>query len=161
MNKALIFKVTGKPNAQDIIKYTDMQNIWFRFQNPKHDIKGEYTQSFGMIYDTVEEAIKNCESDNLTENEAILSGKSCMPSFHEIMTWSQYYSKDDVLLVFKGYDTRETGHDGEYVAEYEKTIAVYSINDVIEFYKNNMEDENGNFNYYEWRDIINDKHIAS
>lgn len=157
MKKELIFEVTGKANAKDIVKYTDMENVWFRFQNPCNAIKGEYTQSWGMIYDSAEEAIENCEDDNLTEDEAVLSGKSCMPSLHEIMNWSQYYNNSDVLLIFKGYDTRETGHDGEYVAEYDELVAVWSMEDVIKFYTDNMEDKNGNFDYYEWRDQIEKK----
>ena len=147
-----VFEVTGRPNAEEIIKYTEMENIFFRFQNPCYAIEGEYTQSWGMIYSTAEEAIENCEDDGLTEDEAVLSGKSCMPTFHEIIHWGSQFNDDDVLLIFKGYDTYETGHDGEYVADYDETVAVWSVKDVFDFYNNNMCDENGKFDYYEWKE---------
>lgn len=124
-----MFKVNGQPTQELIEKFNNDDNIFYRFQNPKFDLD-ENSESWGMIYGTREEAIENAENDGLTEDEAVLPGKSCMPTFEEILNWSPYFNNDDVLLVFEGRDTRVTGHDGEYVAYYWGEVATWSMEDV-------------------------------
>lgn len=131
-----MFKVNGTPTQDLINKFDNDSNIFYRFQNPEYEIVGEYMESWGMIFSSKEEALEEAEDYGYTEENAVLPGKSCMPQFDQIIEWINYYSKDDVLLVFEGADTYETGHDDEYVAEYEQEIAVWSVKDVKDYLYN-------------------------
>lgn len=111
-----------------------------RFQDPDYDIEGEYKQSWGMIYSSAEEARKCAEEEGMSEEEAVLPGKSCMNTFKGIMHFSERFCEDDVLLVFEGEDTYVSGHDEEYVAEYLAPVAVFSMKDALYFYENTYED---------------------
>lgn len=80
-----MYKVNGQPTAEKIQKYNEDKNIWFRFQNPEYEITGEYTQSWGMIYSSAEEAMQAAEDEEWDNpEEAVLPGKSCMPEFEQI-----------------------------------------------------------------------------
>ena len=127
-----MFKVTEKITLEKIKKFDSDRNIFYRFQNPAYEIYGEYTQSWGMIFSSAEEAMECAEEWGMTEEEAVLPGKSCMDTFEHIMSFSDQFSDNDVLLVFVGEDTYAEGHDGEYVAEYIESVAVYSMEDVLE-----------------------------
>lgn len=139
-----MFKVNGKPSLEKIEKFDNDDNVFYRFQNPTYAIEGDYTNSWGMIYGTKEEAIEawmedmECDYDE-AEEEAILPGKSCMTTFESIVSFSDRFSQSDVLLIFHGYDTRANGHDDEYVADYDYEIEVWSMEDVIDFYNANIE----------------------
>jgi len=130
-----MFNVDSKLTAELIEKYDSDRNIFYRFQNPDYDIEGEYAQSWGMIFSSAEEARECAEEWGMDADDAVLPGKSCMDTFEGIMRFVCQFSDNDVLLVFRGYDTRETGHDGEFVAEYEEQIAVFSMEDVVGFYE--------------------------
>jgi hypothetical protein len=138
-SKNLQYKVNGAPTKEDIEKFDNDEHIFYRFQNPYIRLTSR-SKSWGMIYDSEREARKAYKDDDLNPDDAILNGKSCMPTFEEIISYSQYYSNDDVLLVFNGTDTFETGHDGEYVATYEGKVAVWSMVDVNE-YANKLYEE--------------------
>ena len=132
-SKNIVYKVNGKPNFKNINKFDDDEEIFYRWQNP-YNKNTSRSCSWGMIYESKREAIKAADGD---EEYAILPGKSCMPTFKEILNWMGCFGEKDVLLIFKGYDTRCTGHDGEYVATYCKKVAVWSYEDVLNFVNEN------------------------
>lgn len=135
-----MFKVDGKLTKEMVEKFDNDSNIFYRFQNPDYEIEGEYTESWGMIFSSAEEARECAEEWGLEEDEAVLPGKSCMDTFKGIMQFACQFSDNDVLLVFRGTDTYATGHDGEFVAEYEEPVAVFSMEDAVAFdNENEME----------------------
>lgn len=132
-----MYEAKNKLTKKIVEKFDEDKNIFYRFQNPNFEITGEYKQSWGMIFSSAEEAREAAEDWGLTEEEAILPGKSCMDTFEGIMNFIDQFTEKDVLLVFEGTDTYVEGHDGEFVAEFEKEIAVFSMQDVVKFYKKN------------------------
>lgn len=134
------YKVNGAPTKEKVEKYNDDEHIFFRFQNPEFEIDEEHSESWGMIFSTREEALEGAEEWGMTEEEAILPGKSCMPTLEGIWNWSSEFGKDDVVLVFEGADTRATGHDGEYVADFYEAVEVWSYEDVMKY----LEEEGQN-----------------
>lgn len=128
-SKNIIYKVTGKPTPEQIEKFDNDEHIFYRFQNPHRKLTSR-SKSWGMIYSSAKEAE--------TDGYEVLPGKSCTDTFNSLLNWLQYYDKDYVLLIFKGYDTRVTGDDGEYVAEYNNKIAVWDYNEAIEYAQNNI-----------------------
>lgn len=140
MVEKMVFEVNSKLTKELIEKYDDDRGIFYRFQNPAYAIEGEYTQSWGMIFSSPEEAIADAEWEGWENPEdAVLPGKSCWDTFQHLMRTDTIFqfSDSDVLLVFEGCDTGAEGHDGEYVAEYIAPVAVFSMQDVIEFYNTN------------------------
>lgn len=120
-----------------IKKWNEDDHVFYRFQMRGYAIGNE---SWGMIYNSREEAIEAWMDENdcdyeTAESEAILPGKSCMPTLEEIWEWVCSFSDNDYLLVFRGLDTGVSGHDGEYVAEFEEEIARFPISQVFEFVK--------------------------
>ena len=120
--------------VKEIEKFDNDKNVFYRFQNPNFEV-GE--ESWGMIYNTREEAIEACMEENEcsyeeAEDYAILPGKSCMPTFEGILNFASSFDDDYVLLIVAGEDTRYTGHDDEYVARYDSTITTLSMDEVVE-----------------------------
>lgn len=138
-----MFKVNTTPNMELIEKWDNDSGVFYRFQNPEYEIKGEYTQSWGMIFSSAEEARECAEEWGMDEDEAVLPGKSCWDTLKNLMAGDLVcqFSDTDVVLVFKGVDTGAEGHDGEYVAEYIAPIAVLSIQDVLEYCKKELWQE--------------------
>lgn len=135
-----VFEANSKLKMEEIRKFDENRGIFYRFQNPRYAIEGEYTQSWGMIFSSAEEARESAEEWGLEEDEAVLPGKSCFKYFAEASKYWDQFSDSDVLLVFEGTDTGVEGHDGEWVAEYEAPVAVYSMEDVVNFYEKNEEE---------------------
>ena len=120
--------------VKQIEKFDNDENVFYRFQNPDFEVG---TESWGMIYNTREEAIEACMEENdcsyeEAEEYAILPGKSCMPTFESILDFARWYDDDYVLLIFRGVDTRYTGHNEEYVARYDETIVELTMSEVME-----------------------------
>lgn len=132
-----MFKVDSKLSKELVEKFDEGRGIFYRFQNPNYEIEGEYAQSWGMIFSSAEEARECAEEWGMDEDEAVLPGKSCEYTFKDIMNWVCQFGANDVLLVFEGFDTGVYGHDGEWVAEYEAPVAVFSMQDALKFYKEN------------------------
>lgn len=133
-----MYKVNGTPNREDIEKFDNDRHMFYRFQNPAYTIEGEYTQSWGMIFGSAEEARECAEEWGLEEDEAVLPGKSCMTTFEEILSFTEQFGKNDVLMIFSGNDTYATGHDGEYVADFDEAVAIWSMEDVIKYAQENI-----------------------
>lgn len=55
-----------------------------------------------------------------------------MPTFEGILNFARWFDDDYVLLIFRGQDTRCTGHNEEYVARYDETIAELTMEEVEE-----------------------------
>lgn len=128
-----MYTVTDKPTEKIVEKFNKDNHIFFRFQNPNWELN-QNSKSWGMIYSSEEEAIECCEDDGLTEDEAVLPGKSCMNTLEGIWEWADRFNFDtDIVLVFEGDDTGVNGHDDEYVAEFIKPIAVWSIKDCYNY----------------------------
>lgn len=132
-----MFKVNSKLAKELVEKFDEDRGIFYRFQNPKYAIEGEYTQSWGMIFSSAEEARECAEEWGMDEDEAVLPGKSCEYTFKGVMNYACQFGADDVLLVFEGIDTGVNGHDGEWVAEYVAPVAVFSMQDALEFFEKN------------------------
>lgn len=134
----VFYKVDSKPTKELIEKFDNDNNTFYRFQEPERKLTSR-SKSWGMIYSSAKEAIRYCEEYGWTKEEAVLPGKSCMPTFKEIISgkWITQFNNEFVLLVFEGEDTGVTGHDGEYVAKYNKKVAVWNYEDVVEYAKEN------------------------
>lgn len=135
-----MFEVNSKLTKELVEKFDEDRGIFYRFQNPNFEIEGEYTQSWGMIFSSAEEAKECAEEWGYDEEDAVLPGKSCMDTFEGIIGFIDEFSYEDVLLVFEGEDTYVEGHDGEYVAEYLKPVAVFSMDDVVKFYEKSLKE---------------------
>lgn len=129
-----MFEVNGKITEELIEKFDEDSDIFYRFQNPKYEIEGEYRQSWGMIFSSEKQARECAEEWGMSEEDAVLPGKSCMDTFEGVMRFFDEFAPTDVLLIFKGKDTYVSGHDGEYVAEYLEPIMVFSREDALEYY---------------------------
>lgn len=129
-----MFKVNSILTPELVEKFDQDRGIFYRFQNPNYEIEGEYMQSWGMIFSSAKEARECAEEWGMSEDEAVLPGKSCGFTFKEVMRWSEQFGDDDVLLAFEGVDTGVSGHDGEWVAEYIAPVAVFSKQDALEYY---------------------------
>jgi len=131
-----MYKVAGKPTEEMVEKFNEDNHIFFRFQNPNRELDQD-SKSWGMIYSSEEEARENCEDDGLSEDEAVLPGKSCMDTLEGVWNWADQFDDSYVILVFEGTDTGVSGHDDEYVAEFIKPVAVWSIEDCYNYiYRN-------------------------
>lgn len=137
MEKKIIYPVNSKMTLELMEKFDEDRNIFYRWQNPTYEIAGEFTQSWGMIFSSEQEARECAEEWGYTEDEMILPGKSCMDTLEHIVSFAAEFSDTDVLLVFRGADTWVTGHDGEYVARFDEPIAVFSMADILDFCKQN------------------------
>lgn len=119
-----MYKAKTVPTLELINKYEE-EGYFFRFQNPQHRLTSR-SKSWGMVYGSAREAIR--------DGSVVLSGKSCVTKAKALMEWSCYYDNNYVVLVFKGYDTYETGHDGEDVATYSRMVDVFSYDDFLSLY---------------------------
>lgn len=134
-SKNLIYKVNGAPRKELIEKYNNDPNIFFRFQEPHQKLTSR-SCSWGMVFQSKAEAIRDCGEWGMSPEEAILPGKSCTDTLEGLQNWVCEFDNDYVVLVFEGTDTGVNGHDGEYVATYHKKIAVWSIEDVKKYLEN-------------------------
>lgn len=138
MAKKIYYEPNAKLTEKLIEKLDNDPNIFWRFQGADWEISGEHEESWGMIYSSREEAIQDW-MDNMecsyeeAEAEAILPGKSCMPTFKETISFYSRFDSDFVLMAFEGSDTGATGHDGEYVATFYEPVAIFSYDDAIKY----------------------------
>ena len=116
-----IYEVNNKPTLGKIEKYNEDRYIFFRYQ--MKDWEMGY-QSWGMIYSTAEEAIENCEDDGLTEDEAVLDGKSACNTAQELFGFSGMFDKDFRVLVVSGKSIGP-GHDGEEVVDVDEILEIW------------------------------------
>ena len=135
-----VWNVTEHLTKDKIEKWDEDDGIFYRWQNPDYAIEGEFTESWGMVFSSKEEALKDSLDYGIEPEDAILPGKSCMPTLEEIYSYITEFADSAVLLVFNGVDTYAEGHDGEYVAEYVSSVAVLDQQEVINFFKENYED---------------------
>jgi hypothetical protein len=127
-----MYKVNGKPTKELVEKFNSDNHIFFRFQNPEWQLN-EDSKSWGMIYGNEEEALEAAEEDGLTEDEAVLPGKSCMDTLQGVWNWADQFDDSNVILVFEGDDTGVNGHDDEYVAKFIKPVTVWNIEDCYNY----------------------------
>lgn len=138
MAKKIYYEPNAKLTEELIEKLDNDPNIFWRFQGADWEISGEHEESWGMIYSSREEAIQDW-MDNMecsyeeAEAEAILPGKSCMPTFKETISFYSRFDSDFVLMAFEGSDTGATGHDDEYVATFYEPVAIFSYDDAIKY----------------------------
>lgn len=135
-SKNLIYKINEVPTKELVEKYDSDRDIFFRFQNPEWELTRD-SKSWGMIFSSEEEAIRDAEEWGYTEEEAVLPGKSCMNTLENVWRYADQFNDDYVMLVFEGEDTGINGHDDEFVAEFIKPIAVWSIEDCYNYLYNN------------------------
>lgn len=131
-SKNIIYKVTEIPTIEKIKEYKN-KGYFFRFQNPYYKLTSR-SKSWGMIYSSAREAEK--------DGSTVLNGKSCVKDVTDLIEYVDRFGNDDVVLVFKGQEQQETGHDGEIVATYYKKIAVWKYEDfcnIIDLIKKETE----------------------
>ena len=116
-----IYEVNNKPTLEKIEKYNEDRFTFYRYQCKDWEM-GEY--SWGMIYSTMEEAIECCEDDGLTEDEAVLDGKSACNTANELFGFSGNFDKDFRVLVVSGKSVG-TGHDGEEVVDVDEILEIW------------------------------------
>lgn len=132
-----IYNVDKKqPTMEDIYRLSEEEGVFFRFHDPERRMSSR-SKSWGMIYTSEAEARREYKDMGLDSDDAILNGKSCMPTMAELMHWWSEFDSSYVIVAFEGVDTRETGHDGEYVATYTKKRAVWNIDYVCKMLQNN------------------------
>lgn len=119
------YEVNNQPTIEKVEKYNDDSNIFYRYQMKDWEMG---TQSWGMIYNSAEDATENCENDGLTPNEAVLDGKSCCSTAKELWSFSTYFDKDFRVLVLNG-NCVGTGHDGEDVVDVDEILEIWDYND--------------------------------
>ena len=115
-------KVNNKPSREKFEKYDEDDCVYYRFQNPAHEIGNK---SWEMIYKTLEEAIE--------DGSEILNGKSCCNTSEELSNYMQYYDNDYNVLVVSGRYVEE-GHDGEPVVDIIDIEEVWSYKDFCDLY---------------------------
>lgn len=134
------YEVTNKLSKELVEKLDNDRGIFYRFQIADWAIEGEYAESWETIFASREEALEYYEDEEyMDEEEIVLPGKSCMTTFEEIMQFDHIMNDDCVLMAFAGVDTGVSGHDDEYVAEFCYVEEIFSIEDVVNFYKENYE----------------------
>jgi hypothetical protein len=116
-----IYEINNKPTVEKIEKYNEDRFTFFRYQMKDWEMGA---QSWGMIYSTAEEAIENCEDDGLTEDEAVLDGKSACNTAQELFGFSSMFDKDFRVLVLSGKSIG-TGHDGEEVVDVDEILEIW------------------------------------
>ena len=116
-----IYEINNKPTMEKIEKYNEDRFTFFRYQMKDWEM-GD--QSWGRIYSTAEEAIENCEDDGLTEDEAVLDGKSACNTAKELFGFSCMFDKDFRVLVLSGKSIG-TGHDGEEVVDVDEILEIW------------------------------------
>lgn len=123
MKQELVYKINGKPSVEKFQEYDYDDNMFYRFQNPTHEM-GE--ESWGMIYKTKEEAIEDgCD---------ILNGKSCCWNISDFTEYLQYYDNDYVVMVVKGSYV-EDGHDEEPVVDISEIVEIWDYDEFVETYQ--------------------------
>lgn len=127
----MVFKKIDRISQELIENLDGKEDIFYRFHNPNRRLSSR-SESWGMIFSSKAEALRDARESGLDEEDAILPGKSCMPTFKEIFDFVDQFDKDYILIAFQGRDTRITGHDGEYVATYQKKVACFSFEDVLD-----------------------------
>lgn len=120
-----LYEVNNKPSIEKIESYDNDNYIYYRFQMKDWEMG---TQSWGMIYNSAEEAIENCEDDGLTEDEAVLDGKSACFTAKELMDFVCQFDKDFRVLVLNGNRVGE-GHDGEDVIEVNEVLEIWDFDE--------------------------------
>lgn len=122
-----IYEVNNKPTIDKIKKYDEERNIYYRFQMKDWEMG---TQSWGMIYNSAEEAIECCEDDGLTPEIAVLNGKSCCSTAKELSQFSSSFDSDFRVLVVEG-DWVAYGHDDEDVVDISEIKEVWDFNEFL------------------------------
>lgn len=130
-----VFKKLDQCTVEDLEKFDDMENVFFRFHDPRRRLSSR-SKSWGMIYSSEAEARREYKEMDLDPDEAILPGKSCTDTAEELLNWITEFDNDYVVIVFNGVDTRVIGHDGETVATYINKIKTYLIEDFYNIVKN-------------------------
>lgn len=136
-SKNIIYKVNGKPTKELVEKYNSDPYIFFRFQDPHQKLTSR-SCSWEMCYSSKIEAIRDYKETDRDPKDAILNGKSCMNTLEGLSNWSAQFDSGCVVLVFAGRDTGEYGHDGEWVAQYYNKIAVWGMDDALEYINNSL-----------------------
>lgn len=114
-----LYKVNNKPNEEKINKYDDEECVFYRFQCKDWEIG---TQSWGMIYETAEEAVK--------DGETVLNGKSACSTAYKLWDFAQCFDNDFRVLVVTG-EYVEEGHDGEDVIDIEDILEIWDFDEFI------------------------------
>lgn len=119
-----VYEVNNKPTVEKIEKYDHDSNIYYRFQMKDWEMG---TESWGMIYDSAEEAMEAYEEEGLDPEDAVLNGKSCCSTAKDLFNFIDSFDEDFRVLVMEG-DWVEEGHDGEDVIGVTKVLEIWDFN---------------------------------
>lgn len=131
-----IYEVNNNPTVKKINKYDDESDVYYRFQMKDWEMGN---QSWGMIYDSAEEAREAYEEEGLEPEEAVLNGKCCCSTAKELYSFVDAFDSDFRILVISG-DYVEEGHDGEDVVDVDEILEIWDFNKFIELI-GDMEEE--------------------
>lgn len=113
------YEINNQPTVDKINEYDEDNRTYYRFQMKDWEMG---TQSWGMIYNTPEEAIE--------DGSTVLEGKSCCSTANQLWDFAQCFDKDFRVLVVKGSYVEE-GHDGEEVVEIDEIVEIWGFNEFI------------------------------
>lgn len=151
-----VFTKIDKCTVEDLRKFNDMENAFFRFHDPERRLSSR-SKSWEMGYHSEAEARREYKNMDLDPDDAILNGKSCTDTAGELLNWSFSFGNGDVVIVFKGVDTRTIGHDGETVATYIKKLKTYDLKDFFDTLKeleiSDLLQIKKDYPYYDKKDI--------
>lgn len=121
-----VFKKIDKCSVELLRELSEQKNVFFRFHDPKRRLSSR-SKSWGMVFESEREAL-SCGS-------TVLNGKSCVKDAEKLMEWKRNFDDTYVIIAFEGWDTGETGHDGEIVATYYKKIKCFSYQDFVSCFR--------------------------
>lgn len=125
-----VWNVNNQPTVEKINKYDADKHIFFRVQDRDYELG---TQSWGMLYDSAEEAREAYEEEGLNPDDAVLDGKSAWGTSREMLHYavSRFDSVTDVILVIRGDDVA-TGHDDESVVDVDEVLEVWNLDEFLD-----------------------------
>ena len=118
----MIYKKRDKCTPELLRQLSEKENVFFRFHNPYRRLSSR-SKSWEMGYESELEAIR--------EGSTVLEGKSCTKEAKDLMEFEHAFDSSYVVLAFEGWDTGQTGHDGEIVATYYKKVKCFNYEDFV------------------------------
>ncbi|HBY21291.1 MAG TPA: hypothetical protein DEG71_09865 [Clostridiales bacterium] len=128
------YPVNNFPTIDKIRMYDDDNTIYYRFQMPEWEMG---TKSWGMIYDSEEEALEN--------GGTVTEGKSaCEKARFSYSFYSDAFGNTDRMLILKGYSLGRGPDQEEELVVVEEILEIWSYRDfcnLMEDVRQGMYDE--------------------
>jgi len=112
------YPVNNKPNIDKIRMYDEDSNVFYRFQMPEWEMG---TKSWGMIFDSEEDALEN--------GGTVTEGKSACEKARFSYRYADAFGSTDRMLIIKGYSLGRGPDEEEELVVVEEILEVWSYND--------------------------------